>query len=171
MEFTFTPYQRLNLYNQYTILEKLSRLQNDTDDADYYAQKAKIVMEGFSYDYSECTEIIQDELPKTECKLVWDTLDMYSAILLSYQRLANPEIRVEDITFHGFDGNYEPDLLNYCKYVLFDLERFAELTADDRNDFNSHSRRREIYRAMLQKWDGMNRPYELTEAQIKELIK
>ena len=96
---------------------------------------------------------------------------MYSAILLSYQRLANPELQIEDITFDGFDGNNEPDLLNYCMFILFDLEHFAELTANGRNDFNSHSRRREIYRAMLQKWDGMNRPYELTEAQIKELIK
>ncbi len=167
---TFTLYQRLNLYNQYIILEKLSRLQEESNEADAYAQKAKIVKNGFSFDYSECTETIQDELSETDCKLVWDTLNMYSVIISSYQNLETPGLSDEDVLFHGFDGNNEHKFLDYCEYILFDLKCFAELTANGRKSFNSHSQLCERYRAMIRRWDEMDHPHQLTEEQIKILI-
>ena len=171
MDKAFTPFERLNLYNQYTILEKLSILQDETEDAKDYALKARIIKEGFSYSYHECLEIIQDELPIEECKLVWDTLEMYSAILSSYKKIENPKVQIDDIFFYGFDGNNEPDLLSYCEFILNDLNRYDELTADGRKNFNSHSHCRDKYREMICKWDEMKRPFPLTEAQIINLIK
>ena len=170
MDNTFTTMQRLKLYNQYTILEKLSILQGETDEAKEYARKARIIKEGFSYSYNECTDIIQEELPLEECKLVWDTLEMYSIILSSYRKIENPKVQIDEITFYGFDGNNESDLLSYCEFILNDLDRYNELAPDGRKDFNSHSRCRDKYRRMIYKWDKMNRPFPLTEAQIIELI-
>ena len=171
MEINLTIQERLNLYNQYTILQKLSQIQGDEHEAEFYGLRAKIVSEGYLYDYYMLTECISDDFSLEDAKLVWDTLDMYSAIYFSYNRLENPKLTKEQIHFDGFDGNYETRSLFYCMFIINDLGRYSEFSGKVIDDFNSHSQRCDKYKAMIEKWNDMGKPYELNEEQIEELIK
>ena len=167
MDFTLTPYQRLNLYNQYTILEQLAQLRENEDDAKTYAERAEIVSSGYSHDYYTLTDNISEELPMLDAQLVWDTLNLYSFIYSSYDNLKNPTISKDKIVFRGFDGNYETRLLIYCRFIVNELGRYEEFAGDD---FNSHCERRETYEKMIQKWNDMGKPYKMTEDQICSII-
>lgn len=169
MDILLTPYQRLNLLNQYRILEQLARLNKDEDDALFYARHATIVSEGYSLDYGAFQADIADELPEDQARLVWDTLDMYAAIDCSYSHLRESSLTKDQIAFKGFDGNYEAELMNYCRFIIYDLNRFYELR-ENANDFNSHARKYKTYMAMVQKWKEMDRSYEMSEEQIKTLL-
>ena len=142
MEINLTIQERLDLYNQYTILQKLSQIQGDEHEAEFYGLRAKIVSEGYLYDYYMLTECIADNFSLEDAKLVWDTLDMYSAIYYSYSRLENPKLTSEQIHFEGFDGNYETRSMVYCRFIINELERYTEfkengyniICADERTD-------------------------------------
>jgi len=168
MDITLTPYQRLNLYNQYTILEQLSLIQDNESEAKFYAKLAKIAFEGYSHDYYEITDIIQEELPFATASFVWDVLDMYSEIYTSYNKIENPIISFESIKFRGFDGNNEADLMAYCGFIVNDLGRYTEFKG---GDFNSHAPRVHKYSEMLQKWNEWGKPYNMSEEQINSLLK
>ena len=167
MDITLTPYQRLNLYNQYTILEQLSLIQNDELEAKTYAKLAKIVFEGYSHEYYEITDVIQEEFPFANAAFVWDVLDMYSCIYDSYNRIAKPKISSEKIKFRGFDGNYETELMCYCSFIVNDLERYTEFKG---GDFNSHAPSVHKYSDMLKKWNEFGKPNNMSEQQIKSLF-
>ena len=47
MDINLTLKDRLNLYNQYTILQKLSQIQGDEYVARDYGLKAEIVLKGY----------------------------------------------------------------------------------------------------------------------------
>ncbi len=168
MNITLTPYQRLNLYNQYTILEQLSLIQNNEAEAKFYAKLAKIVFEGYSHEYYKITDIIQEELPFANAAFVWDVLDMYSGIYASYNILANPKISFESIKFRGFDGNNEVELMAYCSFIVNDLGRYTEFKG---GDFNSHAPSVHKYSEMLQKWKEWGKPYNMSEEQIIDIFK
>lgn len=171
MDFNLTLKDRLNLYNQYTILQKLSEMQGDEHEAAFYELRAKIISEGYIYDYYLLTECLSDDFSLEEAKLVWDTLDMYSAIYFSYEKLENPKLTREQINFDGFDGNHEIRSMIYCRFIINDLGRFSELSGNGHEDYNSHSLCCNKYKNMIQKWKDMGKPYELSEDQIAKLIK
>ena len=104
---TLTEYQRLNLLNQYKILRDLAEMRQDERTAQYYEELATIVAEGYLDSYDQLTQELNEEFPKEDCKLVWDTLRLYSAIYYSFNRLKNPKIKEADFHFDGFDGNNE----------------------------------------------------------------
>jgi uncharacterized protein YfbU (UPF0304 family) len=158
-------------YNQYTILQKLSLIQGDEHEAEFYELRAKIVSEGYLYDYYMLTECIADDFSLEDAKLVWDTLDMYSAIYYSYSRIENPKLTSEQIHFEGFDGNYETRSMVYCRFIINELARYTEFKENGYNDYNSHCQRSDKYKAMIEKWNDMGKNYELNEEQIEELIK
>ena len=170
MDISLTLQDRLNLYNQYTILQKLSLLQGDENEAEYYELRAKIVSEGYLYDYYMLTECINEDFSHEDAELVWDTLDMYSAIYFSFGKIQNPKLSKEQIKFEGFDGNHETRSMIYCRFVIYELGRFSELKGNGYEDYNSHCRRCDKYKAMVDKWKGMDRPFEMSEEQIEELI-
>lgn len=170
MKETLTEYQRLNLLNQYKILRDLAEMRQDEREAQHYEELVTIVAEGYVGEYGQLTEELSEEFPQSESELVWNTLNMYRAIYDSYDRIENPTISKTDIRFDGFDGNEEIRYYCLCKYILFDLKRFEEQTSDGRLDFNSHSRRCDLYREMLAKWDSLNKSYDLSEEDIKYLI-
>lgn len=170
MDINLTPYQRINLFNQYTILQKLALIQGDEYDAEDYELKAKIVSNGYAHEYYMIADCISEEFSEEEAKLVWDTLEMYSAIYFSYDRIQNPQLTSEQILFAGFDGNYETNHMFYCRFVLFEMKRYGEISGDGRNDFNSHCEKCSKYRSMLCKWEEMGKPYQMSEEQIRELI-
>ena len=171
MDINLTLKDRLNLYNQYTILQKLSQIQGNEYGAKDYGLKAEIVLNGYIYDYYLLTDGFSDDFLPEDAKLVWDTLNMYSVIYLSYDKIDNPKLTKEQIHFNGFDGNYETRSMSYCRFIINDLGRFTELSGNGHEEYNSHCRCCNKYSVMLEKWEAMGKPYELSEEQIEELIR
>ena len=163
-------FQRLTLINQYSILLDLANLRNDEHSVEKYKQYIKILECGYSGEYSIFLEGLSDEFSKEDSDLVWDILQIYSNIQYSYRKIKNPKIAESKIRFAGFDGNNEIKYYAFCNFVLFDLNRFDELTEGGRCDFNSHCRCCEKYKKMQQKWISMGRPFELSEDDILNLL-
>lgn len=170
MKESLTEYQRVNLLNQYKILRELALIRDDQHMADEYEQLANIVAEGYVIEYDRLTTELSEEMTVDESRFVLNVLDMYSVIYISYQKIKNPKLTMEDIRFDGFDGNEEIYHYSFCKYILLDEHRFPELSAGNRQDFNSHYNRIDIYQEMLNKWEAMGKPRTLNENEIEKLI-
>ena len=170
MEKIFDEYQKLSLLNQLKILRDLAILRKDKNDEEIYDNHIMILQNGYTYNYQCLFEEFSPDMTIEECELVWDILDLYCAIKYSYKRIENSSINENDIYFKGFDGNNEIQLLSYCKFIMFNLHRFCELTENGRTDFNSHYEMYYKYTKMIDKWAKMNKPYDLSENQIKDIL-
>lgn len=163
-------FERVCLLNQYTILREFAIIRNDKHDESHYNQLIEVLSSGYTYDYEMIDDELYEELEIDDCKYVWNTLNMYSAIYCSYSRLQDSSIPEEKILFPGFDGNEECSLLSYCKFIIFTLNRFCELANDDRCDFNSHCNLRTKYENMYNCWNDFGAIFDLSEEQIKAIL-
>ncbi|WP_250131935.1 YfbU family protein [Stutzerimonas nitrititolerans] len=164
-----TKLERLNLINQFLILEKLY-----PEDSDYYAKHRKALQEGYTLHYKWIFEHLYDELSEEECKEVLNILEMYRAIAWSYmQNTGKSEVDERRYQFAGFDGNNETSQLSYTSYFIIELDRFQELLyGKEYNDFNSHMPMLEKYRRMLAVWQGFGsqNKMSLSKDQIENVL-
>lgn len=167
MEFTIK--ERLQLSNQFKILEKLY-----PEDEEYYARNRKAIESGFELHYSWIAEhIYEDTLSQEECKFVLDVLDMYSSFLFSVRQFKEPkELTESQVIFPGFDGNNETMYMAYTYYFIEDLDRFREIQESTNSNYNSHMRLIPKYRRMILRWNELkvDYTYQLTEENILELL-
>lgn len=166
---TLTKLERLNLINQFLILEKLY-----PEDSDYYAKNRKALQEGYKLHYKWIFEHLYDELSEEDCKEVLNILEMYRAIAWSYmQNTGKSEVDEPRYQFLGFDGNNESSQLSYTSYFIIELDRFQELLyGKEYNDFNSHMPMLDKYRSMLAVWErvaGQNK-MRLSKTQIEQIL-
>ncbi|QYR20789.1 YfbU family protein [Paenibacillus sp. sptzw28] len=158
--------ERLMLYNQYEILERLN-----PQDAETYRTFRTILSNGYEAHYGDLVESFYAEMSKEASDLVVDVLDMYSCLHNSYAALEDKSgIEEWQIDFPGFDGNNEISELGYTRFFLHDLDRFSELQRDGHAQYNSHSRMKTKYRAMLEVWRAKEERYNLSKADIIEII-
>ena len=159
--------ERLNLINQFLILEKLY-----PEEASYYEKHRIALAEGYELHYSWILENVWDGLSEEECREVLDVLEMYRAITFSYQKLEDKtSVKSHWVEFRGFDGNNESPQLAYCKYFIIDLERYDELKGGkEYPDFNSHMPTLQKYSAMRAKWEEMRKSFELSATQLNEIL-
>lgn len=141
-----TPKDRLFLFNQYRILEKLY-----PDEAADYRKRQKAVSRGYPFFYGD--DVIDPQLPLTneECNEVGEIMDMYTLM----QRVVddagdNAGIDPEEVRFHGFSGNDEKQC-GYAEHLVEDQGRFAHLRLG-RDGLNSHIPMMDRYRAELRVW-------------------
>ncbi|MEH7480250.1 YfbU family protein [Neobacillus drentensis] len=162
-----TKLERLNLINQYLILEKLYPEEQET-----YSTLRTALEKGFEYHYEEAIEWIHDDFPEHNSEFVIDVLDMYSVILLSYSNLEDKgELIDSKVNFPGFDGNNETAFLGYARYFIRDLGRFDELKENATfRDFNSHRPMVPKYRRMVSAWKSTNDQYNLTIDDISTIL-
>ena len=170
--------QRLILVNQYKILKCLT--DNVTEQQDY-DNLITALENGYELHYQDCFEYMGDnDLTIEECREVLDILEMYRGIIYSYNALNLKNklttLKEEDVMFPGFDGNNEYKQLSYVRYFIVDLDRYSEIQDLNHTDnYNSHARRLDKYRKMLEKWnqfvqDRSQNQYLLSESQIRSLI-
>ena len=164
-------YQRLNLFNQYSILHELSILRDDKYNEEKYDICMTIISNGYEGEYGFLFDVLSEVFPAEESEFVWQTLQMYSSIYFSYSKLSETKLEKKEILFPGFDGNNEFQHYAFCKFILEDLKRFDELSEGNRADFNSHAEKCPQYRRMLLRWESMGRPMTLSEQAIESLIK
>lgn len=162
--------QRLFLYNQYLILEKLF-----PEEKEKYSNFRKALMYEFSLEYENMIEFFDEEMTEEKCIEVHDILDMYRALYNSYDRLPDKSLIDKDkIHFDGFDGNNESEQLSYALFLIYDLGKYEKLR-DVKNKYdslNSHSWRLNKYRTMLSVWKSIPSEdrYELNAQQIQEIL-
>lgn len=142
--------ERLNLINQFLMLEKLY-----PEEADYYAQHRKALEGGYKLHYQWIFDHLDDEVSSAACQEVLDILEMHRAFAFSYMHANQKKEVVDDerFRFRGFDGNEEPRQLSYASYFIMELGRFQELLYDkEYSDLNSHTPMMPSYRDMLKIW-------------------
>jgi uncharacterized protein YfbU (UPF0304 family) len=160
--------ERLNLINQFLILEKLY-----PEEADYYAKHRKAIQEGYKLHYRWIFEHLYDEMSEDECQEVLDILEMYRAFAWSYMGITGKKEVDERLKFEGFDGNNESNQHSYASYFIIELDRFQELLyGKEYSDFNSHMPTMDRYRRMLEVWKSFGTPKQmrLSMDQIEQIL-
>lgn len=128
--------ERLILSNQYEILSKLA--ENEYEKKDYQT-KREIFVQGYEYNYDDATEYFADLMSKEDSEFVWNVLEMYRAFQNAYTK--DPEnIDEKAISFQGFDGNSTTNYYSYCKFVIHEMDRYAEFKKIDLNSHGNYPR-------------------------------
>ena len=157
-----TAKDRLILFNQYLILERL-----DPDGARHYTQAREALERGYSLHYEESIEHFSEDFTEQECEEVRDILDMHRAVLNGYQNLRDTEMPRQEVEIQGFDGNEETRQYSYAVFLLQDKGLWAE---SRRDDLNSHWPRLDQYRRMLQAWRASVNAWNLSEQDIRRIL-
>jgi uncharacterized protein len=169
-----TQTERLILINQLEILQKLK-----PDDADWYADKIKILTNGYTIFYGEIDKCIYEEMSEEDCKEVINILEMFTFLTRTYEKLNQPN--VVNKLFAGFDGNYETDQMGFAHFLIEEQNKFKELKKKN-GAYDSHAPMLPKYRAMLEVWKTIPETerisgnisevdlLRITEAEVKQKI-
>lgn len=98
------------------------------------------------------SETISDDI----APFVISVLDMFSALEDSFEKLSTEEKTrlsnetkpfCDNVTFIGFDGNYEGQYRSVCRFLITQMEEFSEF--EERANLNSHRPTVDSYQRML----------------------
>jgi|ERR1039458_8451417 uncharacterized protein YfbU (UPF0304 family) len=158
--------ERIQLRNQYKILAKLY-------PNDHYEKLIEIVDGGYTLLYGDLEEMsLSSEMSLAECKYVYDVLDMFRFLKISFRELKDKEdLKPEDVQFKGFDGNNESRLLSFTSF-LKEHGMWETPLSDVPDDLNTHYPTTSRYKTMLQQWNALpdEQKHYMTAAHIKEVI-
>jgi len=178
---------RLVLYNQIEILEKLHDLQkrvahlhdadkiNDSneedDDQKNYRTSKEILRRGYERYYGDIADHIYEQVfPYASATEVVDILDMLSSLKYASERLEDKEgMPATEIAFHGFAGNQETAEMQFARFMMEDMEGFEELRPKKLEQYNSHFPMLPIYRRMLLVWNACSDKNNLSEQDIQRI--
>src|ERR1700721_2762944 len=148
---TLTELERLQLVNQYAILEKL-----DKENAEHYQECQTILKEGYAIEYGKIFDPIYSEMSRSDSKYVMDVLEMYQALGASFEVLADKQdITKSAIAFPGFSGNEETRLLCYARYLKDEGRRWSDLLKTHSDNLDGHFPSTFRYEAMLERWNAI----------------
>lgn len=158
---------RLILVNQYKILASLNKA-----DAQDCNEKIIILENGFEKLYGELFEnFTKEPLSVKDCSFVMDVLEMYgTGITLSFQKLKNSTLTINDIRLPGFNTNEEIRYYSFLLYWLETLDRYSEIQEISQGNYRGIGSNVGKYKKMIDKWKSFGK-YNLSEQQISELIK
>jgi uncharacterized protein len=162
-----TKIERLILINQYEIRKAL-----EPNRATYYDEVIEILSRGYAVLYDEVFPA--PEMPKSECELVLDVLQMFRAIE-AYKKDHPEDTGVASdrwAHFRGFDGHSEADCLQFTLFQLKVKKQWAEQLPYERetDGFNSHSPMKGAYSDMLKVWKSSEERYPLSGEQIRAIL-
>lgn len=157
-----TDKERLLLANQYEILATLN-------DDDNYALMAETLRAGHKWLYDQFFDSISENLPDSQAQHVLRILGVYGDLQASYHDLADKSgIDEKELTFPGFDGNNESELLSFADSLI--KHRRFELTLG-KTARNSHMPTSDIYGRMIQRWQELGSPnYPYSKKAIQEIL-
>jgi len=155
-----TEVQRLILFNQFKILEKL-----DPENAEEYSQNREILDEGYVREYSRLR--LHQELGALECQEVWDTLKMYAYLQRSYESVEDKTgLGKLAISFPGFSSNHETDQWAYARFI----KQHGSWERVGRDDLDSGAPMLKQYKEMLTRWKASTDPLSLTKEDISRIV-
>ncbi len=168
----------------------LQLITKDEYEAEHHERMIEVLEHGFTGEYSDEFVTISDELPLSECRLVWDILDMFRVLAASIDHVGVEAVEALDehadhaLRFRGFDFNdrREGRLAHYASHVIRG-GRWEELAVyfDDKHERgNSHApvlatylRMLDVYRPIwevLVSGAGRGR-YHLNEDELRQIVK
>jgi len=159
-------FKRLVLINQYKILSHV-----DPDDSDTWERAAEQVRDHVPIDdlpsVDWLMEASRNPFTETDRNLVYDILQVYENL-----QLAEDEKKVtvaEPAKFAGFDGNHETKHMAYVRSLISDQGKWTYLRVSGK-DFNSHCPMIETYTRMVEAWQALGEPHDLTAAQYQAIV-
>jgi uncharacterized protein YfbU (UPF0304 family) len=168
---TLTPVERLQLVNQFRILEKL-----DPEHAENYAKSRSIIADGYTIQYDEVFGGVFEEMNIEECDYVYDVLNLYRTLIQGYDALIDKKgLTPENVRFRGFDGNNETKRYAFAEH----LRRQGKWRETLTGGLNSHTEMtKSLYPRMLAKFEPIRKQmmashtgdWQLTAEQIREII-
>lgn len=168
---SLTPVERLQLINQFRILEKLY-----PENAKDYAESREIIAHGYTIQYErEVFGEVWEEMDIEECKYVFDVLDMHRTLIQSYDALTDKKgLTPDNVRFRGFDGNNESKCWAFTEHLKKQGLWVETLTGG----VNSHFPTKARYVNMLKKFEPIKEKileshtgnWDLTAEQIREII-
>lgn len=152
---------RAILSNQYQILEKI-----DPSRASDYAQSREIVESGYESLYETINPAIRTTVePAKASREVPAILDMFLAVEKSAGILGRNADEFS-IAFEGFDSEHDEHHFGFAYFLRRKQGKWQELSHyPDKANGPMLTR----YRKLLAAWHALGRPYEMTEAQMREL--
>lgn len=139
--------------------EILALLKTDADEVNYHRKRIEVLESGFTAEYGAEFVALGPELTPSDCRLVWDILDMFSVLEASVDRLSPDdlaglgELAGRLLSFRGFDGNDEREsrMLDYTQFLIDDgkWENLAKHLGDGNDGGNSHMPVLDGYQRML----------------------
>ena len=135
-------FQRQSLYNQFEILERLTK--------ENYTEQKEILVNGYEIFYGELFVVDDRTVSEHDCRFVLDVLDMFRYI--DAYIVHNPDdAEVKDhrrARFSGFDGNHEGELMGFTRFLIATQKKYEE-SKKGHDGCNSHWPMRETYAAMV----------------------
>jgi uncharacterized protein len=139
--------------------EILALLHTDQYESQHHRTMAEVLREGYAGEYDKVFGGMPPEMSRSECKLLWDILDMFRVLSASIDQLSEDDRAAlgdgneKRLRFAGFDLNdsREGRLLGYVRHLV-DTDRWTEIKprlAEIGDGGNSHSRRLPVYERML----------------------
>jgi len=158
--------ERLAFALRFRTLAKLHE-GDEEGESEHWTRMAEIVESGYTAEYALMSYTFSEELPYSECRFVWDVLDMFTTLEASLERLPEAErVPFDDweCTFRGFDGNNESAYLSYARFLIQDdrWTSLAEAFGPQRESGNSHMPTLQRYREMLAAWNSIVRAKRTT---------
>lgn len=154
--------ERLILANQYEILSHLTKDKT-------YAHMAQDLKDGHKWLYEQHAVRVSENLSEEDTEHVLSILGIYSDLRDSYQKLTDKSgIEEHLVTFPGFDGNNEAELLHFAAALSRNGNYSQTIGKDARN---SHMPTTDMYRRIISEWQSMGKPrYPLSKDQILRLV-
>jgi len=171
-QITLTPFERLSLMNQLSILKRL-----DPENAEDYDDQIKILHSGYTIRYGEVFQPVFEEMPIEECEYVYDVLDMHRILITSFESLTDKQgLTADDVRFRGFDGNNETKRWAFAEYLQ--KKGMWQETLIGGMDNHGMAMTPHRYPQMLKRYepikqhivDSLSGKWQLTAEQIKEVV-
>ena len=156
-----TDTERLILANQYEILGHLK-------DEESYIRLAENLRDGHKWLYEQNIQV-SENLSEEVVNHVLAILGIYSDLRDSYKQLSDKSgIEEHLVTFPGFDGNNESELLHFAR-ALSKNGNYSETIGSEAR--NSHMPTTDTYRRMINEWKAMGEPrYPFSKEQIIQIV-
>lgn len=156
--------QRLILANQYKLMGLL-----DSQNAKKYQRLETIVKGGFALELKELDKDFFD-ISEQECRTVLDTLEMYNALNVSYNQLADKSaLTPHRLQFAGYCAVREKKYLNYLRFITGVEGKYQEFM-QCAHGCDSQTPMWDKYAKMLEVWRECPREYHLSVEEIKNIL-
>ncbi|MGQ0286684.1 YfbU family protein [Pasteurellaceae bacterium 22721_9_1] len=162
MEMTST--QRLILTNQYKLMGLL-----DPANAATYARLEAIVKGGFALELRELDREFTD-IKVEECQTILDTLEMYKALHVSYNNLADKSgVTPHRLQFVGYCAVREKKYLSYLRFITGVEGKYQEFMKCE-HGCDSQTPMWDKYSKMLDVWRACPHGYHLSMQEILNIL-
>jgi len=167
---SLTDVERLQLVNQYKILEKL-----DPENEKHYAELRKILEKGITIFYEKVFEDIIREISPAKCHFVEDVVHMFWALQYGFKKLQDKSgLEAQNVLFLGFAVRDEDEwrFAEYWRGTGALWQKTLKMDMDPYSPGVPTGR----YTKMLERWNVIKTKYEgkekwkLTKEEIRAII-